>query len=430
MIRRRSFAGFGLRLSALALTVLLASMHAPRVLAQPVPVLVRTVGSGAGSSQIWHIQPSTCATRQIGDTGTSGLGSLAKDSSQRLFSVNYSAVLVGVNPTTGAATPIVNVVGLDYPSVRALTFAASGDLLAVTQNPAQWDEENHLYRINTSTGQASLVGAMKLIGIQGLATAPDGRIFAWDMGGHPFWSAGLVLVNPSTGATTDINTSDNYDGLNGNPVKPDLQTLAFSPDGTLYGIGNGNVYVVNQSTGEAILQCFGITQGDGMGAEFVRAEWPRPIDVWLKDCPADQGSVPSAARCPQWWMSPDISSMTSSGGIRITARVRNRGQQPARPVRVAFLYWDLTSVIGRPVLPGSLAASAVEMGRTTVAVPLMGITTSINWTRPLPSAWCLGVVLGHAEDQPSNPLRLPPSDNNFAIRCSPNVSERMAWGIR
>ena len=234
--------------------------------------IIRSVGSGAGGSEIQYIGVGDCTTAAIGPTGTSGIGSMAKDSSGTLYAVNYQGTLVQVNSRTGQATTEVALTGLDVPSVRALTFDSNDNLYAVTGDPADPDKPHNLYRIDIATGNSTHIGDMTYLGIQAMATAPDGTVYVWDMGGHPFWSLGLGTVDTQTGDVTDVNPSDNYGALSGNTPKPDIQTLVFMSK--LYGIGNGNVYEIDTSTGQATMTCFGVTTGGGIGAEYVYVAWP------------------------------------------------------------------------------------------------------------------------------------------------------------
>ncbi|MGD2153736.1 MAG: hypothetical protein PVG79_10760, partial [Gemmatimonadales bacterium] len=184
-------------------------------LAQDSPVLVRTVGSGAGGSEVWYVHAPSCVTTLVGETGTSGLGSLAKTGAGVLYSVNYENTLVTVDPATGQTATVAALTGLGTLSVRARTFDALGRLLAIAKNPA-----------------------------------------------------------------------DNSDGF-GDPVKPDLQTLAFAPDGTLYGIGHGNVYAIDLATGNATIECAQVTQGGGAGSEYILSDWVPPPSLEFVTQPSD-----------------------------------------------------------------------------------------------------------------------------------------------
>lgn len=221
-------------------------------------------------AEIWYASVAgDCRTTQIGTTGSGTLGSMARKSSGELYAVS-GETLYRVNRTTGQATNLLTITGLDVPSVRAITFDQDDNLFAVTKDPAVWDQPNKFYRIDISTGAATFIGDMTYLGIQAMETGSDGEIYVWDVGGHAFWSLGLGKVNTSTGQVTDINTADNQDeGVN---VKPNLQTLVWVNQ--MYGLGNGNLYEIDMNTGTATMMCFGLVGGNVGGAEYVYVEWP------------------------------------------------------------------------------------------------------------------------------------------------------------
>ena len=142
-------------------------------------------------------------------------------------------------------------------------------------------------------------------------------------------------------------------------------------------------------------------------------------DVWLKDCPADNGAVPS--RCSQWWKSPDIwidnngSQQIRPGKINVLkARVRNRGTLAASNTSVKFFYWDASHPNH-----GDITTVGTLIAATTKDVPLQGTIVSVSWVPQfLPQAWCLGVVLDHPADHRITPSVLPSRDNNFAVQCT------------
>jgi len=247
-----------------------------------ITTLVRTVGSGSGPSEIWYIDPVLCKTIFIGETGTSGLGSMSEYASGFVYSVNWDGELVTVDPFSGAATVLGALTGITSPSIRGLSRGTGPNLLAIQSSvSAQDPATDRVYSIDPTTREATLIGDTHLGGLQSLTVASDGTLYSWDCGGNPYASFGLLTINPSTGAATDVDPSDTYD------FKAELQTLAFAPDGTLYGIGSGNVYTVDRATGDESLLCFGITQGNGIGSTFIEAQWPLDADGDHYPAPAD-----------------------------------------------------------------------------------------------------------------------------------------------
>jgi len=102
-----------------------------------------------------------------------------------------SGGLATVNVATGAATTIGS--GTNISNLMALSFGSNGTLYA-----ASWST-NSLYTINTSTGSASLVGALGFGGIMDLAFDSHGTLYGV--------SNGLYTINTTTGAGTQVAAS-------------------------------------------------------------------------------------------------------------------------------------------------------------------------------------------------------------------------------
>jgi hypothetical protein len=181
----------------------------------------------------------------VGLAGVSRLNSLAGNSSGQLFSVGGDTgnQLVMINPSTGVATNIATVTfGTEVPSVRGLAFS-SNDILYAINSVDFPSPKNNLYTINLQTGSATLVGNAGLSefsGIQGLDFSPQGALYGWVVAG-----LGLVIINPTTGLASDVNPLVDDDGA------LSIQTLAFGPDGNLYGTGenDGFLYQIDVATG-------------------------------------------------------------------------------------------------------------------------------------------------------------------------------------
>ncbi len=153
---------------------------------------------------------------------------------------------------------------------------------------------------------------------------------------------------------------------------------------------------------------------------------PRPIDVWIKDCPQDNGMVPYTQMCIQPQSSPDIWFDNDGNGApddpvpgvrnTIKARVRNRGFSRAENVTVRFYVIDL-----RLPLPSNINDALTLIGSRTVSVNPHDVKiASIRWTPPAwiqTRNWCIGVVLDHPADHPVTPFVFPQKDNNLAAHC-------------
>jgi hypothetical protein len=165
---------------------------------------------------------------------------------------------------------------------------------------------------------------------------------------------------------------------------------------------------------------FGTSERDAVGGQ------PRggPIDVWVRDSPEDDGSVPSTENNAAWWTSPDIWVRNQQDGEdqhqnpiedrenSVYVLVRNRGTETARDVRVNLYYADANLLA--PFWPdsftffGETIVDEVAAGGTARAEP-------VAWVPPDSGHLCLLVRLESEED----PIRVEgdvPGDNNIAQR--------------
>ncbi|MBN2169862.1 MAG: hypothetical protein JW819_00915 [Candidatus Krumholzibacteriota bacterium] len=147
-----------------------------------------------------------------------------------------------------------------------------------------------------------------------------------------------------------------------------------------------------------------------------------PVDLWARDCEADDGNAPSDALCPHWWTSPDI-FIDNDFDSRLNAPVygednilrgvvRNRDTGFARDVTVDFYYRNNTTGLVFP-------SDAMHIGQATVNVPPGGVAPVwVVWEdlEPPPASghWCVGMVLTHPGDPLLSPIGPPYRDNNIA----------------
>jgi hypothetical protein len=273
---------------------------------------------------------------------------------------------------------------------------------------------------------------------------------AFDSAGSPVTLTSITLdFGPSAGADIVSRFSfapDNLDGvtiasenLSGNVYTgnfnnfaggTDLFVLGFNFDKRSLGTGTplggdytGATIVATLSNGSTLNGSF--TQVDFFIASASLGVAGGSVDVWIKDCEADDGDTPSyPAPCPEYWKSPDI-FLDNNGDLIIDAPVigmdntlkaivRNRGAGIAQDVTVSFYYRDNTTGL---VFPDG----ATLIGTTTVTVPSNGVTlASVVWHNlPAPPStgghWCIGVVLSHPNDLPITPTAPPYADNNVGI---------------
>ncbi len=213
---------------------------------------------GISSSFVWRIDETTATDVLIDSSGPAGLQAMARNSAGVLYASGIIAFnnLWTVDPATGAHT-----MGVATPisSIRALAFNAADVLYAVNGNPLN-ALPFQLYTVDVTSGVATLVGNLNA-NISGMTFNPTGTLYGWDTGG-----AGLVTINPATGAITDVNPA-----IGGGF---EVQTLAFSPGGVLYGAGATNLYTVDTTTGAlTLVGAFNPAAGI-FGMEFVAGAPP------------------------------------------------------------------------------------------------------------------------------------------------------------
>lgn len=148
---------------------------------------------------------------------------------------------------------------------------------------------------------------------------------------------------------------------------------------------------------------------------------PTTLDVWIKDCPYDDGTIPSTSNCWSYWDSEDIWIDNDDDGIMDTpiegglnhlyAKVRNRGNQDAKKVDVDFYYRSCSTGL---IFPDG----ATFIGTTQINKINAGLSEDcwVPWTIPPPPTtghWCIGVIAKESNDDQTSTH--PPDDNNLAI---------------
>lgn len=224
------------------------------------------------------IDPTTGIISPIGSTGFDRLNSAASNSNGTIYTISdgdaegVNGTLLTVNPVDGAGSIVTTLADGSLNGARGIAFNGQDVLYAVYDTgPFNQTGEEALYTIDMNTGALNLVG---LTGgdLQGLAFAPDGRLFGWGL------NFGLVTLDVSSGAATPVG-DDDFTTLF-------IQALEFSSDGTLYGIDNqltsdGTVaplYTINPRSGSTSL--IGVGSGDVRGLAFA-SPIPVPAAAWL-----------------------------------------------------------------------------------------------------------------------------------------------------
>jgi len=206
--------------------------------------------SWSGSqSQVFRINPATGETQLIGDTGVTQLNALTEDGQGGLLAGALDRIHT-IDPVTGVATGFVNI---DFPTtgndssirIRSLATAADGTIYAMTKGMGG-EGIQELWTIDLTTQVATLIAAPVGYSPQALTVTPDGRLLSYSWGNGVVGSndAGLISIDPVTGAFTDINPAVSSQDLN-------LQSLTFDPFGNLYGVSTSAFYAIDLITGEA-----------------------------------------------------------------------------------------------------------------------------------------------------------------------------------
>lgn len=215
----------------------------------------------------------------------------------------YHAVLIRIAPDSWTMTTVGSLTprrrgenGGD--EIRALAFSPNGALFAVY---ALWNAgrppTNVLARINPNTGAEENRVVLSGGAPVGIEFSSDGTLYGWNP------EAGLLTINPATGAVTDVSP--------GTEDEPNvIASIAFAPDGTLYGfpsssdsiVNDGWIYSIDRHSGAARRAIYmgpgGWPQVDGV------AHLGRPLRVFARpprrfDILADRLFLIDCLPCPQ-----------------------------------------------------------------------------------------------------------------------------------
>jgi hypothetical protein len=212
-------------------------------------------------SQVFSIDATTGAATAIGFASVNRLNALAMNAAGEIITKRQDVGLLKLDPATGnttfwAASPPLNTYD------NAMAFGPSGELFLTGNNSTGTGGGNlgyGLYRYNPTTAQTTFVGNTRFT-VVGLEFAPDGTLYAWDL------FEGLLRIDTTTGLGTDVNPL--VDNRNGTVLDHVAQTLAFGPDGKLYGAWE-SLYQIDLVTGE-------YTQVGGSYADIRGMVWVVP----------------------------------------------------------------------------------------------------------------------------------------------------------
>jgi hypothetical protein len=172
----------------------------------------------------------------------------------------------------------VRVIGdIGIPADTSLAFCPPGGRPYTITNI--FDPTTQLATLNLGTGAATLVGSPlgQVLSIMGMTCSRDGTLYAvgqYDESDPNFNS--LYTVNRETGLASRIGSL----GVSGGSALNDfVMSLAFAPDGTLYGANGSTLFRIDPSTGHAtkVVDFVGVTSVMGLAIDndgnFYAANW-------------------------------------------------------------------------------------------------------------------------------------------------------------
>jgi hypothetical protein len=257
-------------------------------------------GTDGGGGGLYTIDPETAHATFIGSMGI-GAPSLAVDPTTGVMYVGQgggSAVLYTVDPRTA----VIRLVGdsrLGEAAIEALDFDAAGTLYAsvnIVDGPGTGGD--HLARIDTSTGEATVLGpfgngigtAGGLPGLAGLAFDPATGVLYGASAAHAatVGPPALYRIDLATGEASFLARIVNGTGQS---VPGGVGSLQFLPDGTLVGgTGRGtggDLIRIDLATGR--YELVGHAVSGPLGALALRRN---PADLSFVDVAPVTGTVP------------------------------------------------------------------------------------------------------------------------------------------
>ncbi len=180
-------------------------------------------------------------------------------------------VIRQISPFTGATQATFSI-GMSAGQVvgqGGLAFQTNTVGFLTSPLDANFNPVNDLYRFDTSAHTATLVGSTS-DAIEALAFSPGGTLY-----GLGKLDGNLYTISPTNGASTLV-------GNVGVPVGSPTGGMAFGPNGTLYATLNDALYTLNPTTGAATLVNPGSTfTGFNSISGIAFAAVPEPASVLL-----------------------------------------------------------------------------------------------------------------------------------------------------
>jgi hypothetical protein len=188
----------------------------------------------------WMIDELSGDATKVATAGSSYFNSGVLVDSRSFVTANRDGEIVEFDPATYNVSSLGSLANLRTNDIRGMAVSADGQIFVVTRGLPVIPE---LYTLDLQTGVADLVGGLSE-DIQALDFSLDQDLFGWS------FDLGLVRIDSQTGQVDDINSEI---------VGPIMQSLAFDPNGRLFGVSQPtgdapeHVYDVNPITGAATI---------------------------------------------------------------------------------------------------------------------------------------------------------------------------------
>ena len=226
--------------------------------------------------------------------------------------------LVKVDVGTGSAA----VIGpFNQPGALAMAISPEGGLYTVTQGWPPGSPNPQMASVDVTSGNATPFGVNLNPEIfMGIAFSPEGTLYGVNAESGTLDTGTLYRFDPDTGVATKVKVTGSCGAI---------MDLAFHPDGTLYGADPTSLYRINRHTGEAKLVTVFQELRDVMGLA---------ID--------DDGNfyvseiVPDA---PLWRVDPATGAATEVGGVRLNYPhgLEFIPTPRSRPISIGFEKWPV-----------------------------------------------------------------------------------------
>lgn len=213
-------------------------------IASAAPQNVELFGAAFLSGTAYRTDPADAGAVVLGTTGFPNMSAVCKDSAGTVWGhSNFQRKLLTLDPHTGLGVDIVDT----FRTVRGMDFAG-GTLYAIADGG--FNNDDRLYTINTTNGSSTLIGTTSHERIEAFCFV-GAQAYAWDQ------DSGLLTIDITNG--NSVNVSGVNDG------GYDIQALAVSPNGVLYGAWE-ELYTINTATGVHTLveEMLGFSEYDGM----------------------------------------------------------------------------------------------------------------------------------------------------------------------